>query len=73
MTYSLMPIPTLCCCASLFIAAPARVFSIDVPAECRRQGIATAMWEYAQGLRGVRKLRHSTDMTNDGAAWRASL
>lgn len=43
----------------------------------RRQGIATALWQHAQGIaaetRGVKPPRHSTDRTTLGDAWARSV
>lgn len=38
----------------------------------RRQGIATALWQYAHSL-DVTKPRHSRNRTRDGKAWIQSL
>jgi hypothetical protein len=45
------------------------VGKIDVEDEHQRRGVATAMWDHAQSLKGVRKPKHSNDRTTQGDAW----
>lgn len=47
------------------------VHSIDVDAEHRHKGLATAMWEMSQEARP--KAKHSADRTTDGDAWARSV
>jgi ribosomal protein S18 acetylase RimI-like enzyme len=48
------------------------LYYIKVPAEYRRQGLATRLWESAQVVAresGLPPLTHSEYRTNDGDAW----
>ena len=52
------------------------LYYIKVPAEHRRQGIATRLWESAQEhakRSGLPSLTHSEYRTNEGDAWAESL
>jgi GNAT superfamily N-acetyltransferase len=44
---------------------------VQVDDDYRRQGVATGMWNYAQGLKGVQTPIHapSDERTNAGNAW----
>lgn len=42
---------------------------IEVVPGHRRRGVATAMWDFAQSLRRVRKPTDNGDYSRDGRAW----
>jgi ribosomal protein S18 acetylase RimI-like enzyme len=42
---------------------------IKVDPEHQRRGVATAMWDHAQSLKGIRKPRDNGDFTDAGRAW----
>ena len=48
---------------------------VHVDEGSRRQGVATGMWKYAQGLQGVQRPRHapSDERTDAGNAWAKSV
>jgi hypothetical protein len=48
-----------------------QVESIDVHAQHRHKGLATAMWNWSQEM--TPRAKHSTDRTDDGKAWVRSL
>lgn len=47
------------------------IYGIEVEPEYRRQGLATAMWDFAQDA--PKKPQHSNQRTNDGEAWSKSV
>lgn len=54
-----------------FDTATGEVLAVVVHAEFRRQGLATALWEYA--LECGYALKHSSWRTNDGDSWARSV
>jgi len=61
---------------NLFCDHSGKVQSIQVEPEHRRKGVATAMWEHAQGLAEqgkVPKPKHSSDRSDQGDAWAKSV
>lgn len=46
---------------------------IEVDPDHTRKGIATAMWDHAQSLPGVKKPKQSNDRTRQGEAWAKSI
>jgi hypothetical protein len=50
-----------------------RTYKIDVDDDHQRRGLATAMWNHANSLKGVRKPQHSNDRTDVGDAWARSV
>lgn len=48
---------------------------VHVDARARRQGVATGMWKYAQGLEGVQRPQHAPadERTDAGNAWVKSV
>lgn len=56
-----------------WLGTTGRVLQIDVDDDHQRRGLATAMWNHANALKGVRKPQHSNDRTNAGDAWARSV
>lgn len=56
-------------------ASSGYIHRIDVSPQHRRKGLATAMWEYANSLPGVKKPVHAKkgDRTPQGDAWTNSV
>lgn len=50
-----------------------RVVNVDVDDVHQRKGVATAMWNHANSLPGVRKPQHSPHRTPKGDAWSKSV
>lgn len=56
----------------IWSAKTKEIRNIEVDSDHRRQGVATAMWNYANDL-DVPKPKHSSDRTEAGDAWARSV
>jgi len=56
-----------------YAKAKGKVAGIEVGIEFRRRGVATWLFDLAQNRWSDLTVKHSTDLTNDGRAWKRSL